>query len=234
MTDKELYERFRAWWNTEGVFYDPDTEDVPWFDKRRELAEYAFIAGHKTIDPIDTRTRSDVATPDSRSRGLYNKFKVNRVDGADALGKKHHGCRYFVLDLDHDPFSPAAVTAYAEACKSTHPLLAADLVDQVKGNDMESVSDIEVKILCEGPRPVTVCADCANMRKAYKPHSGSMVPVFHCKVHRVEYLNYSPSQFMECEKLNTHGNCEFFILKQTSDVEEPKRSFWQKIKSLGR
>jgi hypothetical protein len=36
---------FEEWWNKEGRFYDPDTEDVPWFDKRKELAELAFISG---------------------------------------------------------------------------------------------------------------------------------------------------------------------------------------------
>ena len=33
---------FDEWWKREGNFYDPDTEDVPWFDKRRELARKAF------------------------------------------------------------------------------------------------------------------------------------------------------------------------------------------------
>jgi hypothetical protein len=36
---------FEEWWNKEGRFYDPDTEDVPWFDKRKVLAELAFVAG---------------------------------------------------------------------------------------------------------------------------------------------------------------------------------------------
>lgn len=34
--------RFDEWWEREGKFYDPDTEDVPWFDKRKSLAEKAF------------------------------------------------------------------------------------------------------------------------------------------------------------------------------------------------
>ena|ERR1700686_2096837 len=33
---------FRNWWETVGKFYDPDTEDVSWFDKRKALAEQAF------------------------------------------------------------------------------------------------------------------------------------------------------------------------------------------------
>ena len=36
---------FDAWWSADGQYLDPDTSDVPWFDKRRGLAEYAFVAG---------------------------------------------------------------------------------------------------------------------------------------------------------------------------------------------
>jgi len=36
-------------------------------------------------------------------------------------------CRYFVLDLEHDPFAVPALKAYAEACRGTHPGLAHDL-----------------------------------------------------------------------------------------------------------
>lgn len=39
---------FDKWWQETGKFLDPDTEDVPWFDKRRALAEAAFEAGIET------------------------------------------------------------------------------------------------------------------------------------------------------------------------------------------
>lgn len=49
MTEKnELRELFDEWWDKKGRFIDPDTEDVPWFDKRKELSEYAFDAGFTT------------------------------------------------------------------------------------------------------------------------------------------------------------------------------------------
>lgn len=38
---------FEKWWAEEGRSLDPDTEDVPWFDKRKGLAESAFEAGIK-------------------------------------------------------------------------------------------------------------------------------------------------------------------------------------------
>lgn len=64
-----------------------------------------------------------------KSRGLYNKFAVTRVDGTSDPGKKHHGCYYFVLDVDHDPYAGYALNAYADCCEQDFPYLAADLRD---------------------------------------------------------------------------------------------------------
>lgn len=61
-------------------------------------------------------------------QGMFRKFEVRRVDGSDEPGGKHHGCRYFVLDLDHDPHAAVAMAAYAQACRNTHPALSAELV----------------------------------------------------------------------------------------------------------
>ncbi len=33
---------FDEWWEQDGRFYDPDWSDVPWYDKRKSLAEYAW------------------------------------------------------------------------------------------------------------------------------------------------------------------------------------------------
>ena len=68
----------------------------------------------------------DASLPAER-QGLFRKFVVGRVDGSDKPGGKHHGCTYFVLDVDHDPCARPALAAYAAACESTHPTLAADL-----------------------------------------------------------------------------------------------------------
>ena len=59
--------------------------------------------------------------------GLSDKFMVVRVDGQSAPGKKHHECRYFVLDMSHDIHAYPAIKAYAESCKETKPYLARDL-----------------------------------------------------------------------------------------------------------
>jgi hypothetical protein len=62
------------------------------------------------------------------SKGLYRKFKVERMDGRSGPGEKHEHCNYYVLDLDHDPHSAPALEAYAASCAETHPALSADLV----------------------------------------------------------------------------------------------------------
>jgi hypothetical protein len=65
-------------------------------------------------------------------RGLYEKFKrIERTDGKSAPGEKHDGCEYFVLDLTHDPFALPALEAYRDACRASHPRLAADLTSQL-------------------------------------------------------------------------------------------------------
>jgi hypothetical protein len=62
-----------------------------------------------------------------KTRGLYDKFKVTRTDGASEDGGKHHDCQYFVLDIDHDPHAIKALLAYADSCKAEYPLLASDV-----------------------------------------------------------------------------------------------------------
>lgn len=68
-----------------------------------------------------------VDAPADNTRGVYEKFRVERTDGRSAPGEKHDGCAYFVLDLDHDPYAIPALRAYAEACAATHPGLSADV-----------------------------------------------------------------------------------------------------------
>lgn len=51
------------------------------------------------------------------AQGLYGKYTVTRTDGLDAPGERHEGCRYFVLDVDHDLRAVPAIFAYASACE---------------------------------------------------------------------------------------------------------------------
>lgn len=43
---------FDEWWDSKGRFLDPDTDDVPWFDKRKELARYAYEAAKVAEQPV--------------------------------------------------------------------------------------------------------------------------------------------------------------------------------------
>ncbi len=48
----DIIERqFQEWWSEDGRYIDPDTDDVPWFDKRGGLAQFAFIAGFNAALP---------------------------------------------------------------------------------------------------------------------------------------------------------------------------------------
>ena len=60
-----------------------------------------------------------------KTRGLYNKYEVYRLDG------KHKDADYFVLDLTNDPYSTAAIIAYAKACRHAYPQLAMDLMKKI-------------------------------------------------------------------------------------------------------
>jgi hypothetical protein len=43
---------FAKWWQEEGRMLDPDTEDVPWFDKREALAELAWNAAMRASEEM--------------------------------------------------------------------------------------------------------------------------------------------------------------------------------------
>lgn len=64
----------------------------------------------------------------AEAQGLFRKFNVQRTDGSDRPGGKHHGCEYFVLDVDHDPHAKSALQAYAAACAQSHTQLSEDLI----------------------------------------------------------------------------------------------------------
>lgn len=68
-----------------------------------------------------------------KTRGLYDKFIVERTDGKSAPGQKHHDCRYFVLDIDHDPNAIPALRAYGKACMSEYPNLSRDIAGILYG-----------------------------------------------------------------------------------------------------
>lgn len=106
---------------------------------------FASILQYETNNPSG-RMNIFNPSPFDSDRGLYDKFRVQRVDGADAPGGKHEGCEYFVLDVTHDPHAQAALMAYAQSCKLTHPKLSADLMARIDGPKIEVERDALLKI----------------------------------------------------------------------------------------
>ena len=91
-----------------------------------------------------------------KTRGLYSegKFIVSRRDGTDQEGGKHDGCRYFVLDLTHDPHAAPALRSYAVSARADgYELLANDL-ERTVGNAAPALSsrDTEIREVLEGLR----------------------------------------------------------------------------------
>lgn len=80
-------------------------------------------------------------------RGVFNKYRVERLDGKSAPGRKHDGCAYFVLDIDHDPHALPALLAYADSCEEEIPLLARDLrkAAEMRAFGLESRAVMELK-----------------------------------------------------------------------------------------
>jgi hypothetical protein len=70
---------------------------------------------------------------DKKDRGLFEKYRVIRIDGKDIYPTdKHYDCRLFVLDITHDEHARVAALAYSNSCRDEYPLLADDLVKEVE------------------------------------------------------------------------------------------------------
>jgi hypothetical protein len=89
-----------------------------------DLDDLAMLASHLHIA---RRLRERAATDPERDRGLYEKYIVQRADGATGDGRKHEHCRHFVLDVDHDPLAGPCLNLYADLCEMSYPQLARDL-----------------------------------------------------------------------------------------------------------
>lgn len=108
---------------------------------RALIADDAYVAGFQTVGQYRAALLQQAAAPEAlpehdpskpaEQQGLFHKFDVRRTDGSDQKGGKHHGCRYYVLDLTHDQHALAAMRAYAAACATTHPQLAAAILAEL-------------------------------------------------------------------------------------------------------
>jgi hypothetical protein len=78
---------------------------------------------------------------DPHATGLENRYHVQRTDGRDTPGQKHHGCKLFILDVRHDVFARLAMQKYMEACKDEYPVLATHLEFLLKDTESDFEED---------------------------------------------------------------------------------------------
>lgn len=72
----------------------------------------------------------------SENRGLYNKYRVERLWSPGST-KKHDDCDYFVLDLSHDKHAHPAIAAYVQSLREQgeYGMLADDLYEKYLRDD---------------------------------------------------------------------------------------------------
>jgi len=80
--------KFDLWWREDGRFIDPDTSDVPWFDKREALSAMAFAAGMKAAEKA-----SSTLGPPSK------EWCMNMAAHEAADGGNDVGCEFFRGDM---------------------------------------------------------------------------------------------------------------------------------------
>ena len=115
-----------------GLGYDPD---APRRDFEREIYAQcdaedakAQVSPPRTAKPPAPAPGPSAGEPTDK-RGLYQKYTVKRTDGRDALGERHHGCKYLVLDLTHDKYARIAAVYYAQRIINVNPTFSKELYD---------------------------------------------------------------------------------------------------------
>jgi hypothetical protein len=106
----------------------------------------------------------DLSKP-AEQQGMFRKFDVRRVDGSSQPGGKHFGCRYFVLDLNHDQHAPAAMRAYAAHCRATHPQLAAEIEREFAAADTSEFRAAIEQVMAAVERVHDAIDDCRAPRR---------------------------------------------------------------------
>lgn len=72
--------QFDIWWKNTGRLIDPDTSDVPWFDKRKSLAQSAYVAALTTPrgQPRKAAAEQDKETPDANGLSRHGQPQTSR------------------------------------------------------------------------------------------------------------------------------------------------------------
>lgn len=65
------------------------------------------------------------------ARGLYGKFRVERVDGKDKKGGAKENAAYFVMDYANDPDAWVGVASWAVTAQHRRPVVARELAEEL-------------------------------------------------------------------------------------------------------
>lgn len=134
---------FEKWWAEDGRMYDPDTEDVPWFDKRKELAELAFTEG------AGRRKEMKQQIPEPQIVGVTDEGEVVK----DLSILEEHGVAY-------DPTQMTVDLTKAEKRRTTALMLAIQAYDKIIIKDAEYLREAHAQANRGGPviQPATMNA----------------------------------------------------------------------------
>lgn len=141
--DSDAWYELEGFWETRGgrihcregrVLTDMEKKAI-----RYLCDEWDYVFGEEAS--MDTQLPERDLTKPTEQQGLFAKFTVLRNDMKDEPGKKHADCDYFVLDVSHDPYAKAALSAYAAACRETHPDLSADMVKRYSLSPLQNEKD---------------------------------------------------------------------------------------------
>lgn len=91
MKSPRYWPTFDDWWMLDGRYIDPDTSDVPWFHKRKELAALAFLAARQVPEPCPACTVRAIAKSAEVRHHAENRKTPDHVQAAlDASCVHHH------------------------------------------------------------------------------------------------------------------------------------------------
>jgi hypothetical protein len=91
---------FEDWWEADGRFFDPDFSEVPWFDKRKDLAEYAWHRSGHVSPAVLTEAANiitnacqiiDVTKAEWSETSVWSDWDQSVRDAASEWLKKFHG-----------------------------------------------------------------------------------------------------------------------------------------------
>lgn len=127
------------------VFVEQVKSLLPSISPKRESAQPVELG---TLGMLEMPERDQ--TRPSEEQGVFRKFVVRRVDGSDQPGGRHHGCEYFVLDVVHDQHAKAALAAYAESCKDSHPALSKDMKERYELHGHGIIEAVQIEYYKRG------------------------------------------------------------------------------------